>query len=199
MIPFPLLALTLTLSLSAFLFQMCYRPQRWRRPAPCCLMVPSTAALTSWGRAATAAQHEARSPPPMPLLRYCSPTASTSWLWTGQIPAGRLLSRPTRRWQTWATRWLTDTLAVVRMRKNVHNRDFYFCLFPFYASWISEDCSLAWTHSKSNISVLKFKVFNFFQWNYDKAAGKVYQRKSRMQRILFTYYIYIFAINGPLG
>ena len=192
MIPFPLLALTLTLSLSAFLSQMCYRPQRWRRPAPCCLMVPSTAALTSWGRAATAAQHEARSPPPMPLLRYCSPTASTSWLWTGQIPAGRLLSRPTRRWQTWATRWLTDTLAVVRMRKNVHNRDFYFCLFPFYASWISEDCRLAWTHSNSNISLLKFKVFNFFSSEITTLQLAKYTReraecKGFYLHIIFTY------------
>lgn len=111
--------------------QMFCRPPRWRRRAPCCLMVPSTAVLTSWGRRATAAQREAVSPLPTPPLRSSSPTASTSWPWTGQIPAGRLLSKPSRRWQTWATRSPTDALAAVRAAMKIELVSgfvFFFCL-----------------------------------------------------------------------
>lgn len=99
--------------------QMFYRLQQWRKRAPCCLMVPSTAVLISWGREATAAQREAVSPPPTPPLRSCNPTVSTSWLWIGQMPAGRLLSKPSRKWQTWATRLPTGApVGVWAMLKN---------------------------------------------------------------------------------
>lgn len=110
MIPFPLPA---TFCQPSLLSQMFCRRQRWRKRAPCCRMVPSTAASTSWGRQATAAQPKAASPPRTPPLRYCSPTASMSWLWTDQIPAGRLLCRHSRKWQIWVTRSQIGALAMV--------------------------------------------------------------------------------------
>lgn len=175
------------------LSQMFYRPQQWRRRAPCCLMVPSTAVLTSWGKRATAAQREAVSPPPMPPLRYCSPTASTSWLWTGQIPAGRLLSKPSRKWQTWATRWLTDALAVVRATLKIKLNYYFFCgvMFAFGSLWTA-----AVLEQPVKATFCNQMTGSFFLWNNYKGVGKLNQEKSQLKRREF---IYIFTENGPLG
>lgn len=81
------------------------------RQVPCSLMEPSTAASISPPKPTITAQAKHHRPLLMPPPRFSTPAASMSWLWTYLRPSGRPHSRPSRRWLTWATPYLTRTLA----------------------------------------------------------------------------------------